>query len=283
MSTYYLYMTYVHPFIFSLCTVIPMSPDEVLRKGSGTLCEALLMVEAFRGNIVCPNKQTSPGERYYAGRLIESETYIGGHVECLESGVFRSDIPCRFRLKAAAFQQLIDAVDDDLGYAITHEHKVEGGAAAGARAHARPGARDRPLPYEITAPRVSFCGCCTADVASRVPPSPPSFLPPTPVRNPAPGASRRVCGAVSNYAEVREAIVAKLTTLRDAPVRDEEPLIYHLDVAAMYPNIILTNRLQPPAIVTDDVCAACDFNRPGKKCLRTMARASPGPAARCSG
>ena len=50
--TYYLYMTYVHPFIFSLCKVIPMSPDEVLRKGSGTLCEALLMVEAFRGNIV---------------------------------------------------------------------------------------------------------------------------------------------------------------------------------------------------------------------------------------
>ena len=50
--TYYLYMTYVHPFIFSLCKVIPMSPDEVLRKGSGTLCEALLMVEAYRGNIV---------------------------------------------------------------------------------------------------------------------------------------------------------------------------------------------------------------------------------------
>ena len=35
-----------------------MSPDEVLRKGSGTLCESLLMVEAFRGDIICPNKQT---------------------------------------------------------------------------------------------------------------------------------------------------------------------------------------------------------------------------------
>ena len=31
---------------------------------------------------------------------------------------------------------------------------------------------------------------------------------------------------------------------------DEVPLIYHLDVAAMYPNIILTNRLQPSSIVT---------------------------------
>lgn len=52
--------------------------------------------------------------------------------------------------------------------------------------------------------------------------------------------------------------------------REEVPLIYHLDVAAMYPNIILTNRLQPSAIVEDEDCAACDFNRPGKTCLRQM-------------
>jgi len=43
-ATYYLYMKYVHPFIFALCTIIPMCPDDVLRKGSGTLCEQLLMV-----------------------------------------------------------------------------------------------------------------------------------------------------------------------------------------------------------------------------------------------
>ena len=47
-STFYLYMTYIHPFIFSLATIIPMPPDEVLRKGSGTLCEMLLMVQAFQ-------------------------------------------------------------------------------------------------------------------------------------------------------------------------------------------------------------------------------------------
>ena len=92
-STYYLYMTYVHPFIFSLATIIPLSPDEVLRKGSGTLCEALLMVEAYRANIVCPNKTQSEGEKHFRGHLLESETYIGGHVECLEAGVFRSRYP----------------------------------------------------------------------------------------------------------------------------------------------------------------------------------------------
>lgn len=38
--------------------------------------------------------------------------------------------------------------------------------------------------------------------------------------------------------------LTQLIRLRDEPMREECPLIYHLDVAAMYPNIILTNRLQ---------------------------------------
>jgi DNA polymerase epsilon subunit 1 len=38
----------------------------------------------------------------------------------------------------------------------------------------------------------------------------------------------------------------------------------------MYPNIILTNRLQPNAIVTDSVCAACDFNQAKNNCKRRM-------------
>ena len=29
---------------------------------------------------------------------MDSETYVGGHVEAIESGVFRADIPCRFRM-----------------------------------------------------------------------------------------------------------------------------------------------------------------------------------------
>lgn len=45
-ATYYLYMKYCHPFIFSLCNIIPLNPDDVLRKGTGTLCEMLLMVRS---------------------------------------------------------------------------------------------------------------------------------------------------------------------------------------------------------------------------------------------
>ncbi|KAK4492254.1 hypothetical protein RD792_003057 [Penstemon davidsonii] len=202
-ATYYLYMTYVHPFIFSLATIIPMPPDEVLRKGSGTLCEMLLMVQAYKANVICPNKHHSDPEKFYNNQLLESETYIGGHVECLESGVFRSDLPTSFKLDPAAYEQLLDNLDRDLQYAIRVEGKME-------------------------------------------------------------------LESVSNYDEVKNAIQEKLLSLRDDPIREECPLIYHLDVAAMYPNIILTNRLQPPSIVTDEVCTACDFNRPGKNCLRKL-------------
>jgi DNA polymerase epsilon subunit 1 len=203
-ATYYLYMKYVHPFIFALCTIIPMEPDEVLRKGSGTLCETLLMVQAYHGNIVFPNKQEQELNKLTNdGHLLEQETYVGGHVEALESGVFRSDIPCRFKLVPSALQDLIDNVEHTVRHTVEIEEKV---------------------PMEKT----------------------------------------------TNYEEVCQAIVDQLTVLRDNPARYENPMIYHLDVGAMYPNIILTNRLQPPAIVDEADCAACDFNKPGATCQRKM-------------
>ena len=203
-ATFYLYLTYVHPFIFSLATIIPLGPDDVLRKGSGTLCEALLMVEAYLAGVLAPNKHVARAEKTFRGKPLESETYIGGKVEALESGVFRSDLPTRFACDPAAYQSLIDSVDEDLSYAL----------------------------------RTEFNGTTPEDL--------------------------------EDYAQVRQTVVDALTALRDRPAREERPLIYHLDVAAMYPNIILTNRLQPSAIVTDEDCAACDFNRPGKTCLRPM-------------
>ena len=56
--------------------------------------------------------------------------------------------------------------------------------------------------------------------------------------------------------------------MRDNPKRVDNPLI--LDVAAMYPNIMLSNRLQPDSMVDEAVCAVCDFNRPGKTCDRRL-------------
>ncbi len=56
---------------------------------------------------------------------------------------------------------------------------------------------------------------------------------------------------MTNFEEVVSDIKEKLCDLRDTPARLENPIIYHLDVGAMYPNIILTNRLQPSAMVTN--------------------------------
>ncbi|KAG5221120.1 DNA polymerase epsilon catalytic [Salix suchowensis] len=120
-ATYYLYMKYVHPFIFSLCNIIPLCPDEVLRKGSGTLCETLLMVEAYRGGIIMPNRHEDAHGNMHEGHLLASETYVGGHVEALEAGVFRSDIPIDFKIVPAAVQQLIDDLDAALKFCITVE------------------------------------------------------------------------------------------------------------------------------------------------------------------
>ena len=75
---------------------------------------------------------------------------------------------------------------------------------------------------------------------------------------------------VTNYDEVKEQIASRLRELRDNPERKETPIIYHLDVGAMYPNIILTNRLQPPATVSEQMCAACVHNRPESNCKRPL-------------
>lgn len=203
-ATYYLYMKYVNPFIFALTTIIPMEPDEVLRKGSGTLCETLLMVQAFHANIIFPNKQQNELNKLSDdGHVLDSETYVGGHVEALESGVFRADIPCRFRLDQDMIVQLQNNIDKVLAHVIETEENV-------------------PL------------------------------------------------SDVMNLAEIKSGINLALQNLYDIPNRLEQPVIFHLDVGAMYPNIILTNRLQPSAMVTDVDCAACDFNKPDAKCKRTM-------------
>ena len=48
---------------------------------------------------------------------------------------------------------------------------------------------------------------------------------------------------INNSDEIKSQIVEKLELLQDRPKRTETPYVYHIDIAAMYPNIILTNRL----------------------------------------
>ena len=71
-------------------------------------CEAavlnpLLCIRA-QANVLAPNKHSAAAEAMWRGHLLDSETYIGGKVEALESGIFRSDLPTRFKLQPAAYQ-----------------------------------------------------------------------------------------------------------------------------------------------------------------------------------
>jgi len=67
--------------------------------------------------------------------------------------------------------------------------------------------------------------------------------------------------------EIRDKFAAMMDR---GPQFKEKPLIYHLDVAAMYPNIILTNRLQPVAIVDNRICSGCVFNSAENRCKREL-------------
>ena len=75
---------------------------------------------------------------------------------------------------------------------------------------------------------------------------------------------------MTNYREVRQQIIYMLEMLRDRPHRHETPVIYHLDVGAMYPNIILSNRLQPTAITNRSICASCPYNNDCNRCKKVM-------------
>lgn len=75
---------------------------------------------------------------------------------------------------------------------------------------------------------------------------------------------------VVDYDDIRRQIASALEEMRDNPIRRDPPIIYHLDVAAMYPNIMLSNRLQPDSVVDESACAACDYNRPNKRCDRRL-------------
>ena len=53
-----------------------------------------------------PNRHDEAHGNMYDGHLLASETYVGGHVEAVEAGVFRSDIPTDFKIEPPAVQQV---------------------------------------------------------------------------------------------------------------------------------------------------------------------------------
>lgn len=191
-ATYYLFIKYVKPFIFSLCTLIPYGPVSVLNKGSGTLCEALLLVEAFRADILIPDKKKESNLKSYKGHVVENCSYVGGHVECLRTGIFRSDFSYKFRVNISALGRLC--------------------------------AENVVTPKQFSNIKAML------------------------------GVQEQQSG---NWLE--DSKRSKETECDEYLTIEDKPVIYHLDVGAMYPNIILTNRLQPISIKTEEDCMRCNY------------------------
>ncbi|EDO08465.1 DNA polymerase B exonuclease domain family protein [Babesia bovis T2Bo] len=232
-ATYYLYMKYIHSFIFALCYIVPLQPNDVLRQGSGTLCESLLMAEAYSNQVLFPNKHKQSGIRYFKDpvtskhHLIYDNSYIGARVASLRCGLFRDDLKERFELKSSAYQELIDDLDQCLN-AWADGNGVDKGTGE---------------PPDTT----------SADFTSLA----PEWL-------------RRRFSNFENFDEVYTTIRERLVKLRDQPVINTFPRIYHLDVGAMYPNIIISQRLQPTAVVTEEFCQKCSYYSESNVCQKRM-------------
>lgn len=191
-ATYYLYIKYVQSHIFSVCSLIPLPPVHILCKGAGTLCESLLLAESISYNILVPLKKKTSELEYYKGHLVENLTYVGGHVESLKAGIFRSDFDHDFLIDDQMIELIVDNIDQILEDYTGH------------------------IDYEATK---------------------------------------------NDYINTIRSHIGKINS---------KGCIYHLDVGAMYPNIILTNRLQPFAVVNDDICVRCDFNDIKNQCRKKM-------------
>ncbi|EZG43301.1 DNA polymerase [Gregarina niphandrodes] len=208
LATYKLYTQYVHNFTLALSSIIPLVPDDVLRKGSGTLCEHLLMAEAYHRNILIPNKSVQDEENWMdENTLLFSETYVGGQVEQLRSGIYRHDIPEQFVFDSAIVDELVENLD--YTYEVWLKHEVMD--------------------------------------------------------------SSRVILGTNWESEVKRKICERLMSYRLARDLKVEPLIYHMDVGAMYPNIILSQRLQPYSIVDEETdCFHCPYYKERAQCQRQL-------------
>ncbi|CRG93880.1 DNA polymerase epsilon, catalytic subunit a, putative [Plasmodium gallinaceum] len=218
-ATFYLYDKFIHNFLFALCSIIPMNPDNVLRQGSGTLCEQLLMAEAYKKNILFPNKSKPIYNQYFTDPeskkkyFIYDDSFVGGTVQSLKCGIYRDDLKEFFNLDVETYKYLMNNVDNIFDFWIQ---------------------KDLNKNYKIN----------DNNYINK--------------------------SQILNLEKIKIDIINKLNFFIQNPNINICPNIYHLDVAAMYPNIILSHRLQPNAIITPDHCFNCSFYKQRHLCQKKM-------------
>merc|ERR1719379_3319801 len=88
------------------------------------------MAEAYRKNIVFPNKHKDPMVEYAQDdkgrvRMIETATYEGGRVECLRTGIFRADFPEQFEVDVTALDILEQELRPTVDFFLRMEAEVD--------------------------------------------------------------------------------------------------------------------------------------------------------------
>lgn len=302
-ATYYLYKKYVHPFIFALGTILPLNPDDILRRGTGTLCEHLLMVEAYQANVPFPNKHNDPLLQVVLDankekRILLSQTYVGGKVEAINAGVYRNDVVYDFSYYSEAFKTkrfegygyLLRYIDRDLIIQFSVSkicNEYESAYQSVLNLIEEIKIEQRALehicekkPQSSAATELYFCKTPNKNIiwlpdnwAKARDLSKDTFMKHLESYSNQVDTLIKLIEAniCSNYSQVRNDIISGLITCSNTV--NSKPLLYHLDVAAMYPNIMLTNKLQPIAIVDPNTtCASCDFStiKEAQVCQRIM-------------
>jgi DNA polymerase epsilon subunit 1 len=162
-------------------------------------------------------------------------------------GVYRSDIKETFQLEPSAFQQLLNECKGTCDFFLKEEEKVKIEDVAN---------------YEETVAEVERqlrALCDPAKVQAQLGRTKQDSQPDDYTLKLVEYEVIEGSGGVKSGGK-------KIKKSSHRVIKDEFPFIYHLDVGAMYPNIILSHRLQPSAIVTKEFCAACAYDDPSNNC-----------------
>ncbi|XP_953446.1 DNA polymerase epsilon (catalytic subunit), putative [Theileria annulata] len=255
-ATYHLYMKFIHNFILALSYIVPLAPNEVLRQGAGTLCENLLMAQAYANNILFPNKHIQKAIRFYTNpeterqHLVYENTYIGGRVESLRCGIFRDDQAENFELSSSTYDDLINNLENSLIYWAKHS-KIINNIDEIDIISETPMKTNNPMEIDNS---METDNPVRTENSVGIPSE----------------RLRRIFSRFDNFEQVYKELCVRLGRLRDEPNVRTYPRIYHLDVGAMYPNIIITQRLQPTAIVDEKFCEKCSYYSESERCQKRM-------------
>lgn len=192
-STKILSDKFVEPYMFALGKVSNLNIDDLLRKGSGGICDVSILENYHKKNIKIDSMPTRNVTHVIDDKVCKSSTYIGGYVESTTNGIHFHKHKEKMPVSTNCFEELRKNIKDILMYNLDVEN----------------------------------------------------------IR-------------LAHVTNLKQTILSLQTKLLDYEKfimnnegNKDEFAVYHFDVNAMYPNIILHYKLQPHAIRYQPCCDYC--------------------------